>query len=186
MKLDDAINNRASVRSFKDKKVRWDLILEAIDTASKVPFAGNINNLKFIIVQNPDLKNKIAEHSQQDWIADAPIIAVLCSDDSKLEKMYYERGLVYSRQQAGAAIQNFLLKITDLGLESCWVGAYADELIKQLLKIPEYINIEAILPVGYGRGKPKKIRKAHLENLINWDFWNVKKKPKKRKEPETW
>lgn len=193
MKLDNAINNRVSMRGFTSKKVRWDLVLEAIDAASKVPFAGNIDNLKYIIVQDQDLKDQIATHCQQNWIADAGIIIVLCSDESILEKMYFERGLVYSRQQAGAAIQNFLLKITDLGLDSCWVGAYADELIKQLLKIPEYINIEAVLPVGYGKGKPRKIKKSPLETKIFWDQWQKKgerqlrgKKPIYFKDAQTW
>ncbi|MCH7568339.1 MAG: nitroreductase family protein [Nanoarchaeota archaeon] len=186
MKLNEVIEKRHSVREFKEKKVKWADILEAIDTASKVPFAGNINNLKFIIVENQELKNNITKHCQQTWIADAQIIIVVCSDETKLEKMYNERGKIYSRQQAGAAIQNFLLKITDLGLSSCWVGAYSDELIKQVLKIPEFINIEAILPVGYGKGTIKKTRKAALENIINWEFWGITKKSSRTKDPTTW
>jgi len=192
MKLDDAIDKRTSMRSYLSKKVRWDLVLEAIDAALKAPFAGNLDNLKFIIVQDQELIDQISTHCQQNWISDVNIIVVLCTDPIKLEKMYFERGLIYSRQQAGAAIQNFLLKITDLGLASCWVGAFADELIKSVLRIPEHINIEAILPVGYAKGKARKIKKAALDTKIFWDLWQLRivgqergKKPLRVRDPPT-
>ena len=182
MRFDEVVSKRVSVREFSSKKVRWSDILEAIDAAGKAPFAGNINNIKFIIVENRELKNRIAELSQQSWIAAAGFVVVVCSDESKLEKMYDKRGLAYSRQQAGAAIENFLLKIVDMGLSACWVGAYSDELIKQALKMPENINIEAVIPIGHARARPRKTKKAALENLIYWDFWDVKKKPFTKKE----
>jgi len=185
MKLDDAINSRCSCREFNKKGVKWEKILDAIDSSSKIPFAGNINNLQFIIVENKETKNKLAEHSQQHWIADAPFIIVVCSDEGRLEKLYNERGKIYSRQQAGAAIQNLLLKLTDLKLSACWVGAYSDELIKQLLKIPGHINIEALIPVGNQKKATKKCKKLPLESLINWEIWGVKKKPSFFKDSKT-
>ena len=185
MKLNDAIDKRSSVRRFRNKDVRWSDIIEAIDAASKSPLAGNLTNLKFIIIEDQELKNKIAEHCQQFWITDAPFLVIVCSDLSKLERTYFERGRIYSRQQAGAAIENFLLRIVDLGLSSCWIGAYADELIKQLLKIPGHINVEAILPIGYAKTKPKKKKKSSLDNLIYWNRWKTSKRPTFAKEPST-
>ena len=175
MKLDETIKKRCSTREFSSKKVKWADILEAIDSANQVPFAGNINNLKFLIISNQEKKDDIARQSQQLWISKAPYVVVVCSDTSRLEALYHERGLVYSRQQAGAAIQNLLLKLTDLKLSSCWVGAYTDDILKQILRIPGHFNIEAILPIGYGKGKPTK--KARLETKIFWEDWGIKKKP---------
>ena len=175
MKLDETIKKRCSTREFSSKKVKWGDILEAIDSANQISFAGNINNLKFLIISNQGKKDSIAKQSQQLWISTAPYVVVICSDSSRLESLYHQRGLVYSRQQAGAAIQNFLLKLTDLKLSSCWIGAYADDILKQILKIPGHFNIEAILPIGYGKGKPAK--KARLETKIFWEDWEIKKKP---------
>ena len=181
MKLDDAIKQRRSIRRFSEKKVKWADVLEAIDAALQAPFAGNINNLKFIIVQDQSRKNKLVEYTQQDWIADAQYIIVVCADYSQLEKMYDERAEIYARQHAGAAIQNFLLKITDLGLASCWIGAYTEEYIKKELKIPNDIKIEAVLPIGYVyRGTDFKVKipkKASLEKCINWEVWGKREKP---------
>jgi len=179
MDFDKVIDERRSIRDFSNKTVKWSDILEAIDSARKAPCAGNNFNLKFIIIKRSEAKDKIAELSEQSWIMDAPYLIVVCSNETNLEGIYYERGKIYSRQQAGAAIENLLLKLTDLKLSSCWIGAYQDGIIKQILKIPPNINIEAIIAVGYAKQKIKPPRKISLENIINWECWGISKKPKK-------
>lgn len=188
MKLDEAIEERRSVRKFSSKKVRWDKILDAIDAAIKAPFAGNINNLQFIMVTDQKLKNKLAECCQQDFVADAAFVVVVCADYKNLKQMYQDRSDTYAKQHAGAAIENFLLKITDLKLSSCWIGSFIEDSVKSTLLIPENIIIEAILPVGYETKnlKQRPAKKADLQNVINWDKWNVKKKPKLFQDPKTW
>lgn len=189
MKLDDAIDGRRSIRKFSSKKVRWDDVLEAIDAAIKAPFAGNLNNLKFIIVQDQELKNQLAECCQQDWIADATFIVAVCSNYKEIGKIYHDRTERYVRQHVGAAIENFLLKITDLKLTSCWVGAYTDYNIKEILEIPEDIEVEALLPVGYSKPalKIRRPRKEPLEKIIRWDTWTKKKRPGlSAKDTRTW
>lgn len=177
MEIDKVFENRKSVRSFKSKKASWKSIMEAIDASIKAPFAGNLNNLRFLIIEEQKTIDKIADISEQLWINESGIIVIVCSDDRNLENMYGERGRIYSRQQAGAAIENFLLKITDLGLSACWVGAYKDELIKQLLTIPEHIQIEAIIPVGYEKGKTAKKKKKDLDKAIYWEKWGEGNRP---------
>ncbi|MCK4721500.1 nitroreductase family protein, partial [bacterium] len=51
-------------------------------------------------------------------------IIVVCSDITQLKRSYGSRAEMYGRQQAGAVIENILLKVTDLKLASCWVGAF--------------------------------------------------------------
>ncbi len=187
MKLDDAINSRRSIRSFSKKKVRWDYILEAIDASLKAPFAGNINHMQYIIVENQESKNIIAEACQQDWIADASSIVVIISNMQNLKIMYHEHAEEYSQMQTGAAIENFLLKIADLKLASCWVGAFIEEKIKSLLDIKETFKVEAILPIGYPTIKKTKMpRKEPLEKVIHWEKFNQRKKPTPFKDPKTW
>lgn len=185
MDLSKAFVERRSVREFKAKKVPWDYIIHIMDAALHAPKAGNLNNLKFVIVTDEDMKKRIAEHSNQPWIADADTILVVCSDETTLKASYDERGRLYAKQQAGAAIQNALLKITELGLASCWVGAYGDELIRNDLHIPQHIDVEALLPIGYEKAsaKTKQSKKPALENVMYWDLWGISKKPAWGTEP---
>ena len=189
MKTQEAIFKRTSVREFSNKPVKIDAVLEAIDSANHAPFAGNINNLKFIIVESKENKNYIAEFSQQLWVSQASWIILVCSESKKLEEIYQERGITYSAQQTGAAIENILLSLTDQGIASCWVGAFAEHELKVKFKIPQNFEIQAIIPLGYAKSKNlKKKRKTSLESKIFWDKWDVKNKPKKYpfKDPSTY
>lgn len=186
MKLLEAIEKRRSIRKFKDKIVKWSDVLEAIDAALKAPLAGNIDTLKFIIVTDQDTKNELAGYADQAWISQADTLVIACSDDAQLERMYDARAQTYARQQVGAALQNFLLRLTDLGLASCWVGAYLDKGIQEVLEIPTHIRVEGIFPIGYPDEKPHPVKKEALESRIYWDKWNVKKRPTIARDPKTW
>jgi nitroreductase len=184
MEFDEIIKRRKSVRSFKNKKAPWDKVLEAIDAANQGPFASNINNLKFLIVEDEEMIDQIAKLCDQIWINESKILVLVCSDEIIPEDMHGERGRVYSRQQAGAAVVTMLFKLVDLGLSSCWVGAYNDDRIRGCLGIPGRIQIEAIIPVGYEKEKAAKNKKKQLANTIYWEKWESSKRPEFLREPK--
>lgn len=182
MKFDEVVEERHSARSFKPKRVAFGDILEAINAALKGPFAGNHNNLKFLIIEDEKTIKDVAKQASQTWINEAPALIVVCSDETQLVHQYLERGKDYAKQQAGAAISTIMLKLTAMGIQSCWVGSFNYEILKQLLKIPDQIHIEAIIPVGYEKGKAKKPRKQELETVLRWEHWNNYKRPSLFKE----
>ena len=172
MDLDKAIKERRTVRSFKKiKKVNYKHVIEAIECATKSPLAGNIPYVKFILVQDKEKIKELAEAAQQHFIADTDYVVVVCSDKKFLTKNYYERANMYARQAAGAAIENFLLKITELGLATCWIGAFSDDTVKRILKISDDIDVEAFFPIGYELGKGKQKAKANLDDVLFFDEW---------------
>lgn len=177
MDFDKVIKERKSVRTYKPKRVAFGDILEAINASIQGPFASNQNNIKFIIIEDEKIIAKIAHHADQLWINEAPALIIVCADNTHLEAQYGERGKDYSKQQAGAAINTILLKLTDLGLASCWVGAFSYEIIKELLKIPAHIHIEAIIPVGYEKGSIKKPKKQDIQAVLRWENWMQGRRP---------
>lgn len=184
MDLDKAIKERHSCRRFSTKKVKWQDIIEVIDTANLIPLAGNIPSLRFILVDEKDKINHLAETAQQDFVGEVDYIVVVCSDPAQMERSYGKRADMYLRQQAGAAIENFLLKITDMGLASCWIGAFSEETVKDILQIPENVKVEALLPIGYEMPpKSKQRKKLDLDNILFFNIWKNKyMKPKRKPE----
>ena len=171
MELNKAIKERKSVRSFSTKKVDWRNIIEAIDYARLAPLAGNIPTLKFILVDDKEKIKKLAVASQQDFFDRVQYVVVVCSDKTQCIRSYDERGNMYARQQAGSLIENFLLKITELGLATCWVGAFYEQQVKQILNIPDNIDVEAFFPIGYELGKSKQDKKPELDRLLFFNKW---------------
>ncbi len=179
MDFNEVVKQRTSVRSFLKKRASWKDVLYAIDAALQGPFAGNHTNIRFIIVEDKEMIRTLASLAEQLWTAEASLFIIVVSDDIHLENMYGERGRVYSRQQAGAVIQTILLSLVHSGLSGCWVGAYPDELVKEKLKIPQHMQVEAIIPVGYELvQKGSAVRKKRsLEATVHWERWGNKRRP---------
>jgi len=175
MNLDKAIQNRHSVRRFTSKKPDWRDIIECIDSARYAPMAGNIFTLKFIVVQDKEKIQKLADAAQQHFIAQAHYVVVACTNSSKTVNAFEERAEKYCRQQAGAAIQNFLLKIQEAKLATCWIGHFVEEQVKATLQIPENIQVEAMFPIGYEFGKTEKRRKTDFNNILYFNKYKNKK-----------
>ena len=175
MDIDKAIKARHSVRRFTTKKPDWREIIEAIDSARLGPLAGNLQTIRVVLVSEKEKIKKIAEACQQDFVGTVEHIVVFCSDLSQVERSYSERAAMYSRQQVGAAIENFLLKITEFGLATCWIGDFVDDDVKRVLDIPDNIIVEALFPIGYEMPpKAKQETKTALDNILFFDTWKNK------------
>ena len=182
MDLDKAIQNRHSTRKFKDKKPDCRDIIECIDAARYTPMAGDNFTPKFIIIDDEETIKKLADAAQQNFITQAKYVVVVCSNPARTLNAYAERGEMYVRQQVGAAIQNFLLKIEEVGLSTCWVGEFVDDLVKRALKIPTSIYVEAMFPIGYDSEKTRaKKGKIDMDNILYFNkYGNKKMKTPKR------
>lgn len=176
MEFQELAKKRASIRKYSDKKPEIEKIIKCIEIANLAPSPGNLALLKYLIVENPEKIDKIAEACQQEFIKQSKILILVCSEQKNATTTYDARGKKYVKQHAGAAIENLLLKISDIGMASCWTGAFSDITIKNILSIPDEIDIEAVLPVGYQSKIDKTIqrKKPLLENRIYFDTWKNK------------
>ena len=175
MDLDKAIKSRKSVKKFTDKKPDWRIIIECIDAARYAPMAGNNYSPRFILVNDREKIQKLSEAAQQPFISKAHFVVAVCSNPYRTMNAYGERGRVYCKQQAGAAIQNFLLKIEEKGLSTCWVGHFADNLVKEILKIPDEIDVEAFFPIGYEFKNQRRRAKIDLDEVLYFEKYKNKK-----------
>jgi len=164
---------------MKNKKIDFQDIADICDVARFAPMAGNIFTLKILIISDKKKIEEISEIAQQPFLVDASYILVVCSQEGNVVKSFSDRGKRYARQQAGAAIQNMLLKIEELGLASCWIGWFDDNALKRALKIPSDVFAEAIIPIAQGDGKAKKIFKPELKSIVFFEEWGKKDKEKK-------
>jgi nitroreductase len=178
MNLDNLLKQRASIRTYSSKKPTEEQVISIIEAANLAPSPGNLPILTYTIVEGPEKINKIAQACQQEFIKSAQILIIICSNPKNVEIMYDKRASKYVKQQTGAAIENMLLKITELGLASCWVGAFSDITIKNALKIPDEIEVEAVLPIAYPlkTDKTEQKLKPVLETRVFFETYKNKEK----------
>lgn len=176
MQLKDAIEQRKSVKKFDLKKPDWRKIIRAIDVARFAPSAGNQFVTRFILISDEKKIEKLAAASQQDFVKKAQYVVVVVSDDSNLIRDYGKRGIRYCAQQSGAAIQNFLLALTEEKLVTTWIGYFYHEQVKETLDIPKELHVEAIFPIGEEtKIKTKRKRKMKLDHILHFDKFGNKK-----------
>lgn len=150
MEILEAIRERRSIRNFQKKDIPQKIVDKLIDALIWAPSAGNLQARKFFFVKDAKLREDIASAAlNQDFIAEAPLVIVGCTD-SRISNKYGERGeYLYSIQDVAAGIMGMMLVAHESGLGTVWVGAFREEEVFDLLNLPKNLRPVAIVPVGY-------------------------------------
>lgn len=171
MDLFEAIKHRRSTRAYTKENVSEEEIEKLIEAAGWAPSAGNIQPWEFIIVRDVKTKQKLAAAAlDQIFIEEAPVVIVVCADEAQSSQGYGNRGAtLYCIQDTAAAIENILLAAHALGLGTCWVGAFREDLVKKALNAPMNVRPVAIVPVGYAAEKPNAPMKKSLNEIVHYE-----------------
>jgi len=175
MGIIDLIKDRRSIREYVKRDIPYEDILEIIEAARWAPSSGNLQNWYFVIVKNRENIEKIAKATRQEFVKDANTIIVVCSDDKLVESIYGERGKMYAIQNVAAAIQNMLLVATEKGIGTCWIGAFDEDMVKEIVGIPKDISVHALITLGYYSRKPNPPKRKDLGEIVFFEKWGNKK-----------
>lgn len=156
MNFTEVLNSRRSIRRFKQDKIEDVVLLSLIDAATKAPSAGNTQPLRYFIIREKGLLAEI--FAQTAWgghvrPARDPQLGVT-SPTAFIAVCTQNQGESASGcADAGAAIQNILLAATDLGLGSCWIGAFNKAKVNELLKLDKLTAVY-LVALGYPAEAP--------------------------------
>ena len=172
MELKEAIRKRKSTRSFLDEKPAIKTILEILEYSNLAPSAGNLQARDFIVVDDPDIKLKLSRAAlNQRFVAEAPIDIVVCANLRRISP-YGRRGVeLYCIQDAAAAIEHILLLAVDYGLATCWVGAFDEDMVSDILNLPSHVRPVAIIPIGYQKDQAKATSRIKIDELVHFNGW---------------
>ena len=146
------LHSRHAVRDFAPgRDVPAERVADLLRAAVEAPSAGNLQSWHFYVVRRPAVRAALAEAALgQSFVADAPVVIVVCADPERSATRYRERGRrLYTYQDTAAATENLLLAATALGLGACWVGAFDEEAARQALGAPRRLVPVAMVPIGY-------------------------------------
>jgi nitroreductase len=145
------VDTRYSVRAFDpDADVPPEQIERLLDAALQAPSAGNRQPWHFYVVRSPALRRALAAAAfGQGFVAQAPIVIVVCANPPRSAARYGTRGHeLYCLQDTAAAAEHILLGAVALGLGSCWVGAFDEGQVARVLNMPANLRPVAMLPLG--------------------------------------
>ncbi|WEU39888.1 MAG: nitroreductase family protein [Candidatus Odinarchaeum yellowstonii] len=176
MNLMELMYNRRSIRRYKPDVLSDDIIYELIKAAVSAPSAGNVQPWEFIIIKDQEIKINLAKAAyNQMFIAEAPVVIVVCANLAAAARAYGERGVnLYCIQDTAAAIENVILYAYSKGIGSCWVGAFSEKTVEKILSLPEFIRPVALIPLGYPAEMPEKPLRKPLNSIIHFDSFKIK------------
>jgi len=176
MNTKDAIRSRRATKEFDNKHVMTENEeKELLSLAMLSPTAFNIQNWRFVVVKNSELRQQIKEAAWgQTQVTDSSLFVIVCADLKAWEKgparywanatkdvqeymlpaidSYYRGKETVQRDEAfrscGIAAQTLMLAAKEMGYDSCPMDGFDFEKVAQLIRLPEDHIISMFVAIG--------------------------------------
>lgn len=171
MDLWEAVGRRRSVRHFdREGSISDEDVQRLLEAATSAPSAGNLQPWLFVVVRGDEVKRALVRAAfGQEFLAEASLVVVVCADTRRSASRYGQRGSsLYCLQDTAAAIQNLLLAATALGLGSCWVGAFNEQAVADLLDLAAHQRPIALVPIGVPSRVGRNPSRRPLDEVVRF------------------
>ncbi len=172
MDVFEAIDKRRSVRGYLPEPVPDGILKEIFEAVKKAPSAKNFQPLKFIVITDRELKEKlIPVCREQKFIAEAPLVIVGCAKENECYEVMGSCMKSYAVDLA-IAFDHLTLAARAKGLGTCWIGNFSEKGVKKTLGIKDRnVRIIALTPLGYPKSWPEAKSRKTLSELITYNVY---------------
>jgi len=141
MDVFEAIKVRRSIRRYRPEPIPEEKLVKILEAARLAPSAGNRQPWRFVVVKDPEKKKELAKASRnQMFIADAGVVIVALADPRASARWYKLDTMI--------AVEHMVLEAVELGLGTCWIGAFDEEAVKKIIDAPHELSVVCLLPIG--------------------------------------
>jgi nitroreductase len=181
MKFHELIQKRQSDRKYTNKEIEKDKLERCLEAARLAPSASNSQPWTFIVINEPELKDKVAQKTFgpaktfNNFVPQAPVIIAIVLEKPKI--ITELGGRIKNKEwpliDIGIAAEHFCLQATEEGLGTCMLGWFDEMSVKELLNIPEKNSIPLLITLGYtpvDYKHRKKVRKPY-DKVVRWNSY---------------
>ncbi len=169
MEFQDVIKKRYSVRGYQSREVEEEKLEKVLDAACVAPTAVNKQPFRFIVVKTDGREDELRTIYPAEWFTEAPL--VICACAVKSESWTRRDGRNYVEVDTAIAMDHLILAATELGLGTCWIGAFDVEAARKVLKVPDDVEPLLFTPLGYPDAKPRGMGRKDLSELVRYEHW---------------
>ena len=166
MTVKEAIEKRRSIRKYLDKDIPCDVLNEVLEAGRLAPSAKNLQNWVFVAVTDKELRPLMKEAcGGQNCIGEAPASIVVCATEDSFMNCGQSRATV----DCSIALSFMMLRATELGLGTVWLGHFYADKVKEALNLPaNYIPV-AVTPIGYPAEEPAFRGRKSAEEVVHFN-----------------
>ena len=167
MSLVDVILSRRSIRNYKKKKVPKKVLNRILKAGRQAPSASNVQPWHFIVLTDFEVKEKLSHGRWNTFVKDSAFTVVGCAyvGDSYGQK--------WSTVDTTIALENMVVAAWALGIGSCWIGDFEEEMVKKLLNIPEDWKVISLISFGYPAEQPESSLKKPLTEIVSYNKFKL-------------
>lgn len=156
---------------YDSRKVEEDKLIRILESGRLSPSAGNRQERRFIVVRDARTRKALSSAARdQKFVAEAPVVIAACS----VEKEYVMAcGQLAYPIDTAIAVDHMTLQAVEEGLGTCWIGAFDEEKVKEILNIPVNVRVVSLLPLGYPGDIPRTKSRKNLDEIVMWEKWNI-------------
>ena len=159
----EVVRNRRSIRKYKEKSVEKEKLGRILEAARLAPSAMNRQPYQIFLVTNKEILSKISSVCNQDW--KAPVMMVMVSIPK--EAWVRDDGEEYWKADAAIAMHQVSLAAYAEGLGTCWIAAFKEKEVKEILGIDSDSRVAFLSPLGYpAENKGPITNRKTLESII--------------------
>ena len=167
MKFVELAKKRYSVRAYQNKPIEDDKLKEILEAARLAPTGSNRQPFQLIVVHTAGREEELKPIYNRDWFVQAPVIICACATATEGQP-YREAG---AYRNIGIVMDHLIMAATDLGLGTCWIGAYDAAAARKILGIPEDVHPVVFAAIGYAKDEPKPKTRKLIEELVRYERW---------------
>jgi nitroreductase len=168
MNLMQAIRTRRSIRNYQDRLVEEEKLLAVLEAGRLAPSAKNMQDWRFIVVRDSATRQRLAEAARdQQFVAQAPVVIAACGTSD----LVMTCGQPAYAIDVAIALDHMTLTAASLDLGTCWIGAFYEDRVKEILGVPQEVRVVALLPLGYPAEHPGPRPRKTLDEVVAWEHW---------------
>jgi nitroreductase len=185
MAIVDQLKRIGCISEFDDREVDGSVLDAIAKAASWAPSAANAQPWEIVAVCDDErkvalvrtlldshLRPRLGGDERRDWLAQSPVVLVVCLDRLRAKARYGEIGEnLFGIQDTGAAIQNMRLVALELGLKSCLIREFDHRQLAQLLGLPEHVEPFIMIALGYSQAEAARRPLLPLEDYFHREQW---------------
>jgi len=170
MDVYEVIRLRKAVRAYQDRPVEKEKLERVLDAARLAPSARNMQEWRFVVVSERGTREALMHAANnQAFVAEAPIVIAGCAVKSD---HIMRCGQPSYPIDVAIATDHLILAAAAEGLGTCWIGAFDEGEVRQILHIPSEIRVVELLTLGYpADASPATKNRLSLREIVRYERW---------------
>ncbi len=171
MDVKTAIRTRRSIREYEPREVEEEKLMKVLESGRLSPSASNRQERRFIIIKDASTRKALSEAARnQKFLAQAPVVIAACS----VQKDYVMAcGQLAYPIDTAIAVDHMTLTAVEEGLGTCWIGAFDEKKVKEILNVPDEIRVVTLLSLGYPADIPQPTPRKGFDEIVMWETWRI-------------